>query len=67
MCNIYIEDKEEFKKEVKKLLSSVIAKPNKDVLEITFSYDPNLDSITLKYSSLSKDSDVLVFDEITKV
>jgi len=37
---------------------------DKDVLEVYVTYDPNLDSITLKYSSLSKDSDVLVFDEI---
>lgn len=61
--SISIEDKNTLKNKIKDLLSELISKPNKDILSITASYDPNLDTVTLKYTSLKDDSTLLIFDE----
>ena len=63
MERISVEDKSAFKKTVKELLSSVIKKPNKGVLEVAVAYDPNLDVVTLSYSSTDIEERVIIFDE----
>jgi hypothetical protein len=61
--SIKIEDKEKFKENLRNLLSSVIKKPNEDVLSVIAHYDPNTEIITLKYASLKEDKRITVFDE----
>lgn len=63
MERISVEDKGTFKKAVRDLLSSVIIKPNNGVLEVAVAYDPNLEVVTLSYSSTDLEERVIVFDE----
>lgn len=60
--SITIKDKKKFKKDVQRLLSEIIDKPNKNVCGIWVAYDPNLDIVTLKCNSLNGNSQV-IFDE----
>lgn len=62
--SLLIEDKSLLKNNIKNILSELIPKPNKDILNITVIYDPNLDTMTLRYTSL-QDDNVLIFDEYT--
>ena len=62
MC-LLIEDKNTLKRNIKDLLSELIPNQNKDILSVTASYDPNLDTVTLRCSLLSDDNSVLIFDE----
>lgn len=62
---ILVKDKSILKKKIKEILSELITKPNKDILSITASYDPNLNTVTLRYTSLGKEESInfMVFDE----
>jgi len=64
MCLI-IEDKDLLKKKIKEVLSEIIPKPNKDILSINVSYDPNLSTLTLRCFTLNNDKEsYLIFDDI---
>jgi len=68
--SIKIENKEQFKRDVKKLLSKIIEKPNRDISSIMVFYDTSLSSITLRYIHSNIDDPhascraILVFDEM---
>lgn len=60
---IKIENKAEFKRQVRGLLGSVVEKPNEDVLSINVNYDFQLNIVTLNYWDLEEDKSILLFDE----
>jgi len=62
--SLTVENKNVLKKDIKELLSKIIPKPNKDVLSVTASYDPNLNVVTLSYISLNKEERCVIIDEL---
>jgi len=52
-----------FKKDIQKILSNLIIKPNTEILGVRVDYDPNLPAITLRYDDLER-VNILVFDEL---
>ena len=63
MVNIDLDKKDQIKKAIREVLSSIVDIPNKDILSVTANFDPSLNTIKLSYYSLSKDCPVVVFDE----
>ncbi len=60
---IFIKNKEKFKKDIQKILSNIIVKPNPDILGVRVDYDTSLPALTLRYDDFEK-VNIMVFDEM---